>query len=298
MPSLPLIHIGYPKTASTSLQRNYFSMLPNTLLLGESSASRRRLFNFKNSCYGTSSSTATVSRVISDRSEAHVLLSDELILGANRRITEQRFLANYLMEIFGSSDILITIRTQENILKSLYCSRHNLPLAALGANLPISRRLCRCRALGFNSWIDLMLEHPEDTWLGLLHFDKVFQCWADVFGDSHVHVLPYEWVQRGDARADEVMQRLFPQACQALSSSLRIRRYRTLPSSRMPRLRRLRDRFWRRTTDYAGTQGGLHPDSIRYSDATLESLRNFFRLSNRSMARIAGYHLHALGYAT
>lgn len=292
-----VLHIGFPKTATTSIQRNFFAKLPNTFLAGEISSGTRQFLDFKASCFGTESKPSDIRRIIESREEPNLLLSDELILGANRRLTEQAFFSSYLKSLFGPSDILITIRRQEDILKSLYCSRHNAPLASLGVSLPISRHLWNGRKLSFNRWLRLMLEHPTETWLSLLEYDKVWEIWARQFGEKHVHLVPFEFIASDDPRLNNKFQHLFPQASLTILEALQVKKFRAAPMGGRARLRTAKQKLFRIFYDFKQSSGALLPRELRVDPDLAAEVRNHFSVANTSASEITGIALDSFGYS-
>ena len=185
------IHPGYPKTASTTLQKRLFSRHPGLCYLGKPltgdlldiEVAILTLGNreFSQALSGLQSRFRTVMARGAD-SDRNVLLSHEGFLRPTRyqghdiRLTAERIRQVFCDPIEDEFDchVLITIRKQTEIIPSYFFDA-------------VSRSPAR-----FRKYIKESLQQPGDGYLGSLFYDAIVRHYTDLFGQDHVKVLPFE----------------------------------------------------------------------------------------------------------
>lgn len=179
-----LLHIGYPKTASSWLQKKYFSKIENYEMIHRKVIQRNFLepgaFEFD------AKQTREQFQVGSGK---HLLLSDELLLGRLRPGGVKGFVtkevANRLKAVFPDAQIILFIRNQIEMIASAY-----LQYVRSGGNYGIRKFM-----------------FPEDyegsrsnrlVLLGLDYFlyHHVIDYYKKLFGEKQVHVFLYEDLER------------------------------------------------------------------------------------------------------
>lgn len=292
-----VLHIGYPKTATTSMQRNYFSKLPGTNLVGELPDREDSLLDFKISPIGRHHSQRDEACDFENTGFRYTCLSDELVLGANRRVTEQRYIARYLRGIFPNADIIITIRRQEDILRSLYCSDLSTSIGAFGVNLNLAQILVGLKTLDFDEWTELLLLEPSETWAGMLYYSEVVSIWMDVFGHDRVHIIPYEAVEMEAASVDELMSRLFTQSEIKFSDAMSGTRHRDRRSKSSDDLkRRLKKVLQTWQMKLKIRAGPLDPSIATLSKKNSNRILEEYRYTNAKMMELCRFDLEQYGY--
>jgi hypothetical protein len=175
-----LLHIGYPKTASSWLQKNYFSKVENCKRIDRKTIQRLFLepgaFEFD---------AEKIKREFQIEPEKHLLLSDELLLGRLRPGGVKGFVtkevANRLKAVFPDAQIILFIRNQVEMIASAY-----LQYVRSGGNYGIMKFM-----------------FPEDyegsrsnrlVLLGLDYFlyHQVIEYYKSIFGEEQIHVFLYE----------------------------------------------------------------------------------------------------------
>ena len=175
-----LLHIGYPKTASSWLQKKYFSEIENCAIINRKVIQR---------CFlepGAFEFNANQTRKqFQTEPGKHLLLSDELLLGRLRPGGVKGFVtkevANRLKSVFPEAQVILFIRNQVEMIASAY-----LQYVRSGGNYGIRKFM-----------------FPEDyegsrsnrlVLLGLDYFlyHHVLDYYKKLFGEKNVHVYLYE----------------------------------------------------------------------------------------------------------
>lgn len=175
-----LLHIGYPKTASTWLQENFFPHVRNIRSFDRKSIQKYFLepgaFDFN---------IDITQRYFNGDDNKITLISDELLLGRLRPGGVKGFVtkevANRLRAVFPGAQIIIFIRHQADIVASSY-----VQYVRSGGNYGIKKFLYPEKYFG-DKGNKLVL-------LGLDYFlyDKVIDYYASLFGKENVHIFIYE----------------------------------------------------------------------------------------------------------
>ncbi len=189
------IHIGLPKTATTSLQRNLFSRHPEIFQFCHSGPDLRMKWALKmirgqdSLDYSQERVSNLVKAILLARppEAGRFLVSDEMstitwhpdYVCVDRTVVAQR-----LRDTFGNGRILFFIRDPERLLGSLYSewmrwygTKHFVDLA-------------------FNQWVEQLLNTRETTWLSILKYMDIFRIYTRIFGRDRVSVFKYEDLAR------------------------------------------------------------------------------------------------------
>ncbi len=163
--STPVIHIGYPKTASTWFFDSYYKKIKNINLLSpESYLSQIRASNFL--------------VPICEENKILVLEHPELT-GVKRFIWkngEQRdIIANNLKKYFPDAKIVIFLRNQIDSLTSVY-----IYYVKKGGTITPSKI------------IDMMIEKKLEFGLDFLKYSELLETYYNLFGKNNVHVYLFE----------------------------------------------------------------------------------------------------------
>ena len=181
--SIPVIHVGYPKTATTTLQNNLFDCHPGTLNLGK--PSNQHCSELKDICTALDQD-APEKHPMSQRLKKEFTLarqkglvpvySEEGIINHSAR--NPKHFSQQLFRFFGTAKIIFTIRNQLEIMKSTYLVND------------------KQSGLRFDEWC---LHHKQDFVEKHNYYD-IIQSFSDVFGAGNVGVFLQE-----ELKADPVL---------------------------------------------------------------------------------------------
>lgn len=184
------IHIGMPKAASTSLQKNLFDYLPSFHHIGNShqnSAIDQQVKTIIHSIIGCEQSEYNkkeVYRLLSNKvnaiNEKRILLSDESFAMGYSRFpgqVEKFEIARRLKTLFPDAKILLIIRNQATMLQSLYAQK-----LKNSVNLP--------------TWQEWLKEQKSYSHLtsqfSWLKYDKIYETYSYFFGEDNITISLYE----------------------------------------------------------------------------------------------------------
>ena len=185
-----LIHIGLPKTATTTLQNNVFARQPRFTYLGKVQNNypdhRVRELCTRVRLQDSLDYDANTTRSILDELRAHrdkvgdrrpFLLSEEAF--AAEGYADRRLIAERLHRLFAPAKVLIVLRAQPSLLKSLYM--HHLKSSGE-------------RPVTFESW--LAKHYGEIRFPGTLRvgldYENLVRSYEQLFGGDNVVVLAFE----------------------------------------------------------------------------------------------------------
>jgi hypothetical protein len=196
--SKTFIHIGYPRTATTTLQNHLFATSSNLLYLGKPFKDKS-IENWVNElCFNTTLdySHKEFHDWIQDyrnKKDFSIFLSNEGFLmpsAQDLKITCER-----LQKVFGSCHIILTLRNQWDIISGYYylAGRKGRQLFVNGIpSLPSF-------PLSVNKWVEYSLMHKTDplnfhhiSLLAYLDFHKVIKFLKSAFGHENVSVFLFE----------------------------------------------------------------------------------------------------------
>lgn len=160
------IHIGYPKSASTSLQENLFKKHPGIHYLDSP-------------CILVNRKHIVVPKTLKFSTSKVNLLSSEGILWD----LDWKKKINTLARLYPNAKIIIVIRRQQDILKSYY--NHF-------AGEPVIDDKSQRKFIPFSEWIDLHMSYSKRTFLSNLYYDKVVNECKKKFGAKNINILLFE----------------------------------------------------------------------------------------------------------
>ncbi|KPP83935.1 MAG: Sulfotransferase domain [Rhodobacteraceae bacterium HLUCCA08] len=299
-----LVHVGYPKTASTFLQRRVFDRAELGFGLADGVSNRARLVAWFKTDDAYLQDPARISAEMTE-AEAPVrarglvpVWSEETLLGNPlQRIYDGAWVLDRLFRVAPRARVLITIRNQVDLALSAYrehlkLGRHSLrDFIGTGSEPRSYQPILR-----------------EDY----LKFDRAVAAYQAAFGPGNVCILPQEMLHRAPAAFFERLFRFTELPVQAMQSDQRLnaglggtglRTARTLNafivrsplSNRAPlaerlvrRATRLVDRVSPRALDRRIEAAWRAQIAMRYAGC--------FDASNARLAQFAGLDLSALGY--
>lgn len=180
-PVNPILHIGYPKTATKWFQKKFYPNLNEIIFV-----KRREVFDwlaFRNMLDYSPSKTIEYFTGIAKKTR--LVICDEIILGGlDIGFGSGEYvcmMANRLKETFGEASIVIFIRNQHEALVSAY-SHYIKSGGTCSARkfLGISRR-------HMPPFIDYHLFNPD-----MFQYNQIIGLYDSLFGRENVHVYLYE----------------------------------------------------------------------------------------------------------
>ncbi len=201
MVDLPLtIHVGYPKTATTTFQKFVFSRHPDIHYLGKFIPSYdfvdsglkngidNLIFADKLNYLGAAEIRSKVGTLCAGSARKRALLSTESFIHPSA--CDLAIVADRAHEAFGPCKVLITIREQISAILSFYWMH-----GRFGQYLSFGPKEETDRIpypIPFHEWLRFQKSSPYRNYLATLRYDKVAGYYAEKFGHENVCVLLYE----------------------------------------------------------------------------------------------------------
>ncbi|MFP4560165.1 MAG: hypothetical protein ACLFRB_03960 [Thiohalorhabdus sp.] len=186
-----LIHIGIPKTVTTSLQKDFFAKHPEVLYLGVGSdgeigyadTETERIFEHlllyaraevfeKERDLARKKIREHADRAAGAGKKALVLSLEWLSFRFTPDMADTRTLARRLREIFGpGTTVFALLRRQDHLLQSLYNEyvKHGLPM-------------------GWGEFLEYIYKFRERNFFPDLCYDQLVESYARVFGESNLRI--------------------------------------------------------------------------------------------------------------
>ena len=183
----PLIHIGYPKTATTTIQREFFAIHPAIEYLGKPYTDPRlkdlveSLMWHDDLYYDPDALRDHLVGKERTSKRQRVVLSDERL--TSFATIGHGIVARRLFESFPDARILVSIRNQHEELKSWYLQRGRRlegPAPYGGKHVSLSNWLAHSERI-----------YPGGVF-GALNYRSVIDHYAELFGRDRVHVVLFE----------------------------------------------------------------------------------------------------------
>jgi hypothetical protein len=95
-----------------------------------------------------------------------------------RTFPDQYELAGLLRSCFGDAKVIVVLRSQAELLESFYIqfSRGHIPV----------------REVDVNKWFRAQRQKGEESFLNCFNFDRLLDCYSELFGQKNVMPLTYE----------------------------------------------------------------------------------------------------------
>ena len=208
-----VVHVGYPKTATTTFQQDVFPAHPEIDYLGKHIPSFR--YRHEDTYHQIDALLCSnglhrpdltplrryVEQVRRESRRKVVLLSSESFI--HPMAIDPAVVAERVHEAFAPCRIWITIREQLALLLSFYWMHGRFGQYLSLAGLYEGERLEM--PFSFPRWIELQRRAPDRNLIGLLRYDEVIGQYRKLFGPDQVHVLAYErLVDEPEAFSDDV----------------------------------------------------------------------------------------------
>ncbi len=209
-----IFHIGYPKSASTTLQHQFFTQLPGHYYLGvgmEKPHHNNQLVseNFKElvlNLFKTDTLSYDHAKTLTNwlnvkkhiPSDSPIIISHEKALGTIFSLPDPFEKARRIRNVFGDIKILMIIRNQHNIALSQYRDWPFQPNYHLSGK-PVS----------FKKWIDLDMKQKYSSFIRTLDYNRINEIYCDLFTPDNVSVLPIELLQSDPASFSKELSNIF-----------------------------------------------------------------------------------------
>lgn len=201
MTSVPIvIHVGYPKTATTTFQVHVFPKHPEIDYLGKFIPSHGYrepgVYDQIDALLHRSALRPPDMRPLQKYIEAVRQQSDRKVV----LISSEAFVhptaidiatvAERLKEAVGDGRILITIREQISAILSFYWMHGRYgQFLSFGARDSAKQLIF---PLSFLEWVEVQMSVPDKNYLATLRYDEVINCYATLFGKENISVLLFE----------------------------------------------------------------------------------------------------------
>lgn len=200
-----VVHIGLPKTASTTLQNRLFARQNKFAYAGrinngyanDSTKELIERITIQDSLDYDADGTAALLRLLPEVLAAPglpILVSSESLSVDGR--TDRRLIAERLHRLFAPAKILIVLRGQPAMLQSMYLNHLR------GSGQPL---------VSFDRWLDDVYggtRFNELYRIGL-NYEPLVQAYDEIFGADNVVVLPFELIKDENSRFYTGLAELF-----------------------------------------------------------------------------------------
>ena len=187
-----VIHVGFSRTGTTTLQKHLFAKHTQIHYLGKPYHDEQlgreinKLIKKDSMEYDSSAFKRIVAKNVGkgnvENGKKVVLLSDEVLVSYSKTL-DRGAVASRLREI-SPARILFTIRNQYEILKSAYLARGRLLL-----NVP---KKYSGLTIGFKEWLEMSKINQGRSYLGHVDYFRTINYYSKLFGPENVCILLLE----------------------------------------------------------------------------------------------------------
>jgi hypothetical protein len=184
-----LLHVGLPKTGTTSLQELVFSAHPRICYFGQTNLWREPDAKtvLKALLLGDEADLAAASKILANAAQGDraIVISDEALTLGEFMLRATRWplhsdhttTANRARALLGHAQILIVLRAQADWIESWH-------LQGLKSGKYVETN--------YHAWLKHDLGGSAERLLALLEYDALYEAYCSAFGAQHVHVRFYE----------------------------------------------------------------------------------------------------------
>lgn len=183
-----VLHPGFVKTATTSLQRNVFACHSGLFYLGrpaptaELEKAIHAIAHADGTIYDRRQVADVIARALASAPvDRTVVLSNENF--ALYEATDRAVVAERLAALFPGATVLFTIRRQQELLPAWYLQK-------------LEKYLKGGHYLDFATWLAIKRREPHRSILSNLDFWPVIRHYARLFGEDRIRILMFEDLRR------------------------------------------------------------------------------------------------------
>ena len=274
-PLKSLVHVGYPKTGTTTLQMNYFSQLDpaKSIYVGQPRF-------FSDNYLGVRKCMQMIKDINFSKSERTLFWSDELIHGYDQRLQDVEKIATFVASSLPSAKILICFRKQCELLKATYRTSHHAVSQAI--DNPKDRPIALVRGMSFDEWVKNIL-FSENTWCELLNFNQVLDIWRYHCGKDNVKVMFYEDLRSPPKRLHSFFSRLESHFGASLNDALKGPRRRDRSAVNLSNFIHSWSFKFMNSVPNSFSRNGLEPTSVKYREDTIKKINQYFLQTNEEL---------------
>lgn len=181
------VHIGHPKTGTTTLQEGFFSQHEDIAYLGR--PYNNPIFKEEVRSLGLQDSTAYhpggLKSLIDNYRKVNknktIVISEETFSSVN--CNDRGLIADRIKEVFSPCSIIIVIRNQFDIIRSFYA---NFDGVILNMNRPTGKLVM------FDRWLKYQWLNRHYGYFSQINYHRLIQYYIDLFGVQNVHVFLFE----------------------------------------------------------------------------------------------------------
>ena len=191
--SLPVVvHIGFPKTGTTTHQKHLFAKHSQVSYLGKPYESDilkgevLRLVMEESLTYDPSALKKYLLQFnpgAGNSGKKLAVLSEELLVSASK-VRDKGVVAERIKKVFAPGKILVTIRNQVDALKSAYINGGRLL-----KNVPSKYKGL---AIKFHEWLEMVFENPDRSYVGNIRYLNTINYYVRLWGKENICILLFE----------------------------------------------------------------------------------------------------------
>lgn len=190
-----VIHIGFPKTGTTTHQNHLFNKHSQILYLGKpykNESFQRLMHNLikqESTVYRSSGLKDYLDTLEIDKQREKVLMVSDEIMVSVSKVRDKGVVAQRLKDgfaAFAPCKVLITLRNQLEIIKSTYISG-----CRLLTKFSVPKKY-RGRFVDFEEWLEFSYENLERSHIGNFIYWNTVDYYSRLFGKDYVLVLLFE----------------------------------------------------------------------------------------------------------
>lgn len=176
-----ILHIGYPKTATTWFQQVFYPLIPNICFANRSDVFEK--FVFLDTCSFNADEAKQWFKSLAG--SKRLVICDEILLGGldigfgSGEFVQ--YMAERLHQVFPNPEVVIFIRNQHTALESAY-SHYIMS----GGTYSVERFL-GIKSIYSKPFMGYHLFNPK-----FFEYDRMIKLYSSVFGESNLHVFLYE----------------------------------------------------------------------------------------------------------
>ena len=186
-----LIHIGYPKSGSTSLQEffeasKFFNLVASRTLNDKNVNDFIKYLTQCDSINYDSRYASSLYHKANENCSSSVnkidVISEEIFTAGGICYSDRGLMAHRLKDLFDDAKILVIIRNQFSIIKSRYMHNPTNINALPSFDKPLT----------FQDWFHQSALESERSYLGTYDYSKLVKYYQNIFGTKNVYVGLFE----------------------------------------------------------------------------------------------------------